>query len=561
MTRERREKAAKPPKALKAPKTPSERRKRHWWPSFKRRAKTPKPAADSQVILAPYVRPSARWVGITLIAILGLVSFLYGFGFSTFAPYRIVQFVLPILFLGAMTIWALPELGGAPTTLLERVFFLFFLALPLWPNYLAIVLPGLPWITFLRLTGFPLAFLLLLSVSISRQFRKEAGAPLKAVPFLWRGIAAFALYQIFSVTLSNAPQISIDRLLNSLINWTAIFFVSAWVFSKPGRVERWALLMWVIAIYLSFLSAREFMAGKILWAGHIPSFLAVEDDSVIRSLSAKVRAGSTQYRTAATFSTPLGLGEYMALATPFALHFMASAYRAPVRVIAALSIPLIFNTILLTDTRLGMVGFLIGCVLYLFCWGALRWMQKRGSLIGPIIVLSYPAVMVAVTAAVLLVPRIRVMTLGGGKHQASTEARAEQIRLGIPKVLQHPFGYGIGRGGSGLGYVNPSGTLTIDNYYLLIAMDYGIFGFVIFYAMFMVAIGAGFRGVLIGPRNREHTLLIPISIALTSFFIIKSVYSGVENQPMVFMMLGAVTALVYRIKVANGQMPPLAPKS
>ena len=72
-----------------------------------------------------------------------------------------------------------------------------------------------------------------------------------------------------------------------------------------------------------------------------------------------------------------------------------------------------------------------------------------------------------------------------------------------------------------------------------------------FYGIFVVAITSGIRGLLIGPKDQEESLLMPLTISLVSFFVIKSIYSGVENQSTVFMMLGAVSALVYRIKLAN----------
>jgi hypothetical protein len=469
-----------------------------------------------------------------------------------FAPAQVMLFFFPILFLAAACVWALPETGAAPGWLLERLFFLAFLCVPLWPNYLAIDLPGLPWITLIRLTIFPLSFLLLVSISVSKKFRAELGLALGAVPLLWKGVAAFACYQVFSIALSNSVMFSINHLISDMTSWTFIFFAGAWVFSKPGRAERWVVLLLSVAMILSLIAVREYMNGQVLWAGHIPKFLAIEDDSVMRALAVKMRAGTNRYRTVATYSTPLGLAEFMALCTPFALHFMAGPYKLVVRVVGALSLPILFNTIMLTDARLGVLGFLLSCLLYAFFWGVLQWRANKSSLIGPVIVLAYPAVSVAFLAAIVLVPRLRAMTLGGGRQQSSTQARQEEIRRGLPMIASHPFGHGVARGGSALGYLNPAGTLSIDTYWLLIALDYGIFGFIIFYGMVWIAIVAGSRAVLLGPRDREQALVIPLAIALVVWFVIKAVYSDAENQSTVFMMMGAISALVYRIKVANG---------
>jgi hypothetical protein len=536
-----------PPQTAKASRGPRQRR---WFWSRDRGAADA--ARERELILQPYARKQRAGAAMALLAVTAILCFAEGYGFSLFAPYRMVPFFFPIGLLGAITIWALPELGTAPTKALERVFFIAYLTFPLWPNYLAIALPGLPWITLVRLTCFPLLFLLLLSVSISQTFRKEAAEPLLGSSLLWKGVAGFSLYMTLSVALSNQPQTSLNKLVVSLISWTAIYFAAAYIFNKPGRMERWTLLLWLMALGLSLESFWEHRLQRLPWAGHIPSFLAVADDSVGRALSVKMRAGTDMYRDQAMFSSPLGLSEFLALSTPFVLHYVAGAYKLIVRIGAAISLPLILTAIIWTDSRLGFIGFLLANVFYIFFWGALQWRRQRGSLWGPAVVLSYPAFLVAFGVAILTVPRLRVMTLGGAKTAPSTEARKEQVREGLPMVFKHPFGHGIGRGADALGYVNPAGTLTIDTYFLLIALDYGIFGFLLFYGTFVVAIGEGFRAAVRGPTDRETTLLIPLTISLISFFVIKTIYSGIENQSIVFMMLGAVTALVYRVKRDHG---------
>jgi len=216
---------------------------------------------------------------------------------------------------------------------------------------------------------------------------------------------------------------------------------------------------------------------------------------------------------------------------------------------------LMLNAILLTDSRLGFVGFLISCVMYGFFRGALEWRQHKASLWGPAIVLAYPAVFSLFVVAIFTVQRLRVMTLGGGKTQASTQARADQVHLGLPLLFKHPLGFGIGRGADALNYRNAGGGMTIDTYWLLIALDYGVIGFLVFYGVILSAAGYGFFGIIGGTKEREQTVLIPLTIALVSYFIIKSIYAGVENQSIVFMMLGAVAALVYRQRRDSGTLP------
>lgn len=511
------------------------------------------------VVLAQYQRPRSRIIWIVLAAAVAAFCFVYGFFFSMYAPARMTQFGFPLLGLGAISVWALPELGRAPRKGIERLFFAFFVTVPLWPPYLAIALPGLPWITVARLIGFPLIFLVALGVSASKAFRKDIMEALNAAPLIWKTLVAFALLQLVSVGFSDQPNISVNKLLVAQVNWTAMFFAAVYVFRQPGRLERFGLLLWLMAIVLSFVGFREYTIHHVLWAGHVPSFLAVEDPAVQRLLHGSVRAGTDRYRVQGTYSSPLGFGEFLALSTPFVLHYIFGSYRFFLRVLAIIALPILLTAIISTDTRLSMVGFIASCVMYIFFWGTLRWRQTRGSIMGPAVVLSYPAVVMMVGAAVLFVPRLHVMTLGGGAQAASTEARKEQVRMGIPMLFHRPWGYGIGRGADKLGYTNGGGVLTIDTYWLLIALDYGVLGFLLFYGMILIAVGHGFFGIVAGPKSREQTLMIPITISLVVFFIIKSIYSGIENQSIIFMMLGAITALVFRQKADLDQVAPGTP--
>ncbi len=510
------------------------------------------PRAKRQITLAPYTHdPRSGWRSLrlpALLIVLAVVCTFYGFYYALTTPYLLVQFTFPLMILAGLAIWALPELDRAPTNLLSTLLFVFFSAMMLWPNYLAIVLPGLPWITMIRLTGFPLAFILLICVSISAEFRSKLGASLNSIPFLWKAMAGFVCAQLISLAMSNQPMTSINRIIVTQISWTSIFFVSAYIFLKPGRTERWAFILWGMGLVLGLIAVREHALGRLPWAGNIPKFLAVEDEAVQRMLAGTSRSG-INYRTQATYSTSLGLAEYMALLTPFLYHFMAGPYRFLIRAAAAASLIFSFYIIILTDSRLGVVGFSIGTLLYLLFWGALRWRQTRGSLFGPAVVFAYPALFTLFMIATFVFGRLRAMVWGGGQHVASNEARASQLQAGLPMVLKHPLGHGPGRGGEALGFRNPAGTLTIDNYYLLIALDYGIMGFLFYYGMILLVIGHSAKNALtITPRDRDQTFLVPIAISLTSFFVIKSIFSQTENHPVAFMMLGMAAALIFRLK-------------
>lgn len=504
-------------------------------------------------VLKPYVElaaPARRIARVLFPIGLGFFCLVYGFYFALTVPYLIVPFALPIVLLMLLSIWALPDRPHAPTKAMEFLFSALLISLVVWPNYLALALPGLPWITALRLTGFPMAFFLLICLSISEDFRTELQRMFEAVPGFWKIFAVFVVMQFITVLLSKEPSAAISRAVLQQINWTGVMVVCAWVCLKPGRAERYVGLILLLALPIIPMTIIEFREQHVLWSQHVPSFLKVDDPVAALILSSAVRGATGLYRAKATFSTPLGLAEFLALLTPFALHVAVSGYKPVIRLGCALALPLIFYCIRLTDARLGVVGFFVSVLLYLLFWGLLRLRRNRGDLVAAAVVYAYPAVFGLAVAAILSVRRLNIMVFGDGAQAASNEARQNQLEMGVPKIFANPIGHGPGGSGPAMGY-GADAFITIDNYYLSIGLDYGVIGLTMFLAIFLLAIGHGVRTTMLETttRDRELSLVIPLTIALSAFLVIKLVFSQQDNHPLVYAMLGMLIALVHRAQV------------
>lgn len=490
-----------------------------------------------------------------------IFCFLYGFFFALWGQFLAIFFAIPIALLLALSIWALPQLARAPTRSLVFLFYVFSFVLIVWPNYLAISLPGLPWITFVRLVNFPMVVIFLICISVSAEFRSTQAEILKAVPIIWKLLVAFSVIQLISIGLSKTIVSSAQKFLVAQTSWTAVFFISLYVFRKPGRVERWAAMFWITSLIIGAIGIQEHRKSAVPWAGHVPSFLKIEDPIIQKILLGAHRAMGSfdMYRVQSTFSTSLGLGEFVALVMPFVMYFFVAPYRPIVRLAAFLTMPFLMYIVVLSDSRLGSVGCLLTFVLYPLFLGILRWRRDKGGLLGPAITLAYPAIFAAGIGATLFIGKLRVKVWGGHAHDASNAARVAQYSEGIPMVLKHPLGFGIGRAAETLGYMNAGDELTIDTYYLMIAMDYGIIGFLVYYGI--LAFGVKYAGeYALKPRtgHKEFTFLIPLAIAQLNFFIIKSVFSNQENHPLIFIFLGATVALIYQMKMADKKIVALS---
>src|SRR3546814_1075975 len=80
-------------------------------------------------------------------------------------------------------------------------------------------------------------------------------------------------------------------------------------------------------------------------------------------------------------------------------------------------------------------------------------------------------------------------------------------------------------------------------------LEYGVLGFPIFYGLFLTGIWKAGRTLFdLGPTDREVSLLIPLIIAMSNWLIIKSIFAQADNNPLIFAMLGMMTALIWRAR-------------
>jgi hypothetical protein len=496
------------------------------------------------------VRVARRSLGFIGVALFLLV---YGATFGLFGKAFPFVFVLPIGILALLVIWALPDLRSGPVRTLEALFYTFLVAQVIWPSYLALALPGLPEITMARISGAPFAVVLLVCLSTSSRFRRDLGEALAGSPLVWGLFVAFVGIQAMSIFFSAYPLFTLDRFASDQLAWTAIFFGSVYLMAKPGVAMRWVKVMWWMAIVVGLIALWERHLQHVPWANHIPSFLKIDDPRVQEILAGRVRGYGGGYRAESTFAGPIQLGEFLALLMPFIIHLAMTSSSRRTKWAAIVSIPFLSAIVIIANARSGMFGWLISFVLYGAYWGFRRWRFNRNSLLGALIFFGYPVVGVLAILPVFFVGRVRALFWGTGAALSSTDARKEQWALGLPKVLRHPWGYGVGRSGEVVGWASPGGIMSIDTYYLTVLVDYGVVGFVVYFGMFLLAIFEVLRLVLtrVLGDDEEAWLIVPAAIAMASFVIIKSVFSQEDNHSIVFMILGMIVALSSRLKTVE----------
>lgn len=506
----------------------------------------------NRIVLQPYVRAYSLRKTILKILIAPALAFfclVYGFFYALTAPTLIVAFIVPLVILAALIIWALPHQRTAPTLPIEFLYPAFFVAMILWPNYVALSLSGLPWITLLRIIGLPMAGLLLVSLSVSPPFRKKVAESVTSLKLLWIFMCGFIVVQIVTTIISTSPAASAQLFFNHSIYWIAVFVIACVLFRDTRYVEKYWGLLCLLAVPICIVTAIETRGQHILWAQHIPALLRIPDPSVQTTLTPAFRPGINLYRAKATFSTSLGLAEYLSLLTPLFLHFGFWSKSKVVRIASLAMIPVLFITIRMTDARLGLVGMLISLLLYGMLWSIVRWRSHPRDLFAAATVYAYPAVFAAGVGLVFASHRLNLMVFGDGAQASSTEARSTQLGMAITQLLKAPWGHGTGQSGPAMGYAEGS-FITIDNYFITVALDYGVLGVIFWYGMFIVGMVEAARYSMSSKYagRLEARLLAPLAVTLAAFLVIKWVHGQSDNHPILFMMLGMVSALIYKLR-------------
>lgn len=517
-----------------------------------RRERTPGPTAatyGATPLIHGYRRDrvSPAWK-VVLYALLAVTCVGWGFYFGLSAPFRIMPLIAPLPLLMLLIIWALPQGEYAPRRAIEPLHLGFFVSLMLWPNYIAITLPGMPWLTMLRIFVVPLIIVTLICISVSPTFRKTMKDCLTSDPFIWRMFAAFVFLQTVTLPLSDRPVLTLNRYIVDQLNHTSIFLISCYVFLLPGFAQRWSKAVLCAAYFICGIGLWENQLGSVPWSGHIPPFLNVESEFVEGVLGGASRSSVGIHRVGAMSAHPLAMAELLGLVAPFALHIGMTRNPLILRILGFAYIPLALMLIELADSRMGNVAMLSAILFYVLIWATLRWRSHKQSLIAPALVLLYPAILGSALLGTFFVGRLRNAVWGGGAKAGSTEARSLQWDLAIPKVITHPFGHGLGQAARKVGYVNPAGKGSLDSYYINMLMDFGPLGFLLFFGMFLYAAWLAAKVVIYFRPSGDTTLLLPLMVAMLQFVIIKSVLGLDHNHPFVFMMLGAIVALAFRAK-------------
>jgi hypothetical protein len=494
----------------------------------------------------PRQRMAIGWRLVMAMLLLFVAAF-YGLMTAILPVQLLIIPLVPILILLGLCMWLMPDVGGLYDERFE-VYMWWFLGINMvWPGYVALDLPGLPWISPLRVVTGLLVISFLYNLATSSYARHEVAKGMNAVPVLNRLFWSFWLLTTLTLVMSPSLGASLTKYMNNQIYWTMMFPLAALVGRREGMIQRACTVLVYTSIFVACISINEYRLEKIIWLDYLPSWLRAEEELLEQLSVSSARAYTDEYRVLGPQFTSLYFAENLAMVFPFVVHYMYRAKGVFRSAAMGLAVAAMISAMFMTGARSGVIGVVLTLVIYVF-FAALRKRQETPtSIMATATLLAYPAFVAVVTAIVLFWKRARTKVLGGGQHESSNMARDMQWDHGWTMIAQNPFGYGLDRSAEVLDFRTPGGKLTIDSYYLSVMLDFGIIALPIFVMMFSLPIWFAYASVK-RARSEELQLMVPLAIGLFNFIIIKSVLSSTSNFPLAFVMLGLVVALVARMQ-------------
>lgn len=508
----------------------------------------------SKPTLPEYTRQTpearARLYSLAGLATVVAVGAVYGRLYATLPPQYLLGLLTPLPVLALLVIWVLPDRDAAPAKAMGSFLLGFFAVSVAWPDYLALQLPGLPWISVRRVFLLPMCLLLLICLSTSSDFRNKMRETLAAEPLLWKILLGFAIAQFLSLAAAANLGQGVKNFVNFQIAWTAVFFAAVATFRDERLQESFLKLFLMAALFIALIAIMERYNQGILWRNHIPALLQVDMTETSGALKSSRRDGVIRIQS--VYNNPLPFAEIIALITPVTLYFIFTCKRLWSR-IALIGADLLFLYVLtLPQSRLGLVGFMISHALFVLVWAGRIWLRNKFSILGPTITLAYPVVLIALAAAVMSVGSLREKVIGGSDTIYSDQTRKLQRISARGIILRSPIiGYGPRQGVAVMPKIG-FGVHTLDNYYLWIALDYGFLGFIAYYWMLLLAMHRSFM-MAIKDDTRDNNIALVILSTLTSFLVIKGVLSEDDNHSLIFMMLGILMGIIWRQKKKEGE--------
>lgn len=455
--------------------------------------------------------------------------------------FRFVSF--PILVMAGFSLWLLPDVDKPDAAPFFKLLTAYMFLMVAWPTYVAIAIPGLPWVTPPRIV------LGVLLIGMLTHFPQISEARRKVVDLLTYDPIAFRLYglflfmQVVVIPLSDSPLDVISYELMQGVLDSSAMVAAAWCFSDAKKIPRLMRILVLGGILTMLITLLENYLQRPPWFGYIPSFFRIDPILYETYVSPQARIGDGRYRIRATFGIVLYYSQYLGLILPPLLYEMWRA-KGWKRVLVIALIPLILQTIWFVNARTASIALLVS----LFGFGGLVMMRQlffrpRGDALKSGIMVSLVLLAVAgLAGAIASSHRLQMYTIGGQQHAGSNAVRDQQWEGAWRAVRKNPIGVGMGTPLVDVGKVSAKGIAVVDSYYINLLVGVGPLGFIGFIGCLARVAWLGVMTFLRAKNDLEEWGGV-LAVSLINFIIAAYVISFADNNYLVFTLAVAILAL------------------
>ena len=405
--------------------------------------------------------------------------------------------------------------------------------MPLWPVYIHLKLGPVPIITPPRLILYALTAIWLADMLSSPLRRAQFVVGLKRGGAVSVFVIALFVVSVLSVPMAEGRAMAAQECFRQIIIWLVPFFIAVTYVRRQRDLNTLILILTIAAVINGGVAVMEKGTGRLL-ASILSPFITGNAEWLQIVQEQKIRDGV--FRAQGTHTHPLSLGEYLSFAAPFAIMFMIRAKTLAPKVLWSAAVMVLIAGSAATSSR----GAALAIAVSFIATGAILLQRSfrdgMSARYTPVVAFFILCTIVMAPAGFIAAEKV-ISGDSGASASNSTQARIDQIEMAWPKIMKRPVGgYGTGRAARILGYWGRS--LTIDNYYLTLALDFGFPGPIIFAGLMGAAALTSYRRSREGPPG-DQLIYVGFLAAIIAFATTRTIVSMAGNLSFIYILLGA----------------------
>jgi len=452
----------------------------------------------------------------------------------------------PIAIMAGLCLWLLPDVHRPANPPFYKLMVAYIVLLAAWPGYVAIALPGLPWITPARFVLGLLLVVVALQMAQFPEVRQRIRDTLlydRVAVWLYGG---FWLTSFVALPFAPSPSAALSYGIMQEVLALSPAIALAWVLSKDiERLPKVLLMLSLCCILTMVIAVVENIMQQPPWMNYIPSFMMVDQELLTSYTSTQARTGDPRYRIRSTFGIVLYYSQYLCILFPVLINNMRHMKGWGRFVLLPLLTVLILHTVWYANARTASLALLLAL------FGSAGLILLRSLIYrrhGDPFKTLFQTVMLAAIIGVLGVAiasshRAQMYTIGGDQHAASNLTRDRQWDNAWAQVFKNPIGVGLGNSPSFVG-TSGRGQQVVDSLFINMLVDVGPIGFLCFFGFYIRLTWLGLV-TFIRARDELDELAGPMTLGLLGLVISAYVISFSDNNYL-GMMFGVAIFLLHR---------------